>query len=68
MTRKDFIAIADALGRALNECGTRVDAETFVFDHIVGKLSDHFAKANPRFDETKFIERIEEVAFSHMHD
>lgn len=68
MTRKHFIAIAEVLGRALTEVPSRCDTETFVFDHIVPKLTTEFVTFNPHFNETKFIERIEEVAYPHMYE
>ena len=52
MTRKDYRAIAAAVGR-----GSALDGTTRAY--LVAELSQVFAADNPRYDRGKFAEAVE---------
>jgi hypothetical protein len=55
MTKKDFVALANALRANLpNEESNCYDAEALLFSDIAESLMDVCQRANPRFDRARF--------------
>ena len=58
MTRKDFIAIANVLGLISNP-----EERSTIMD----KMCRYFAESNDRFNRSKFLQHVEEVARTKEH-
>lgn len=53
MTKKDYIAIADAIKRARTGADKE---ERFAIDIVADNIADVFQKDNPRFNRQRFLE------------
>ena len=53
MTRKDFVLIAETLGR-IRHPGIR--------SHVISLFVPKLCKQNPNFDSQRFIDRVEKTA------
>jgi len=58
MTRKDFVAIANVLGLISNP-----EERSTIMD----KMCRYFAESNDRFNRSKFLQHVEEVARTKEH-
>ena len=59
MTRKDYVAIAEAIREewaAWEEAGPNSDTGKWACADVAVKLCEVFAADNPRFDEERFLE------------
>lgn len=57
MTRKDYVAIADAIGEALAAAESRNGLENQLLNRLMAAMSVD----NPRFDRQRFLDRIFET-------
>lgn len=56
MTRKDFVAIAEAIKDARDALGFSDSIESRVLDSMAKSIANVCATTNPRFDRSKFLE------------
>jgi hypothetical protein len=57
MTRKDYIAFSEIIGRAFHVADGMDDSEAaqeLVYDHVYLPIADLFENNNPLFDRTRF--------------
>ena len=55
MTKKDFIALANALCSNVPDSDSNCyEAESVLFENIVNSIMDVCQRANPRFDRARF--------------
>lgn len=61
MTRKDYIALANAISVARLQATTlqkdrEISAVESACMHVAHRMADHFAADNPRFDRARFLQ------------
>jgi hypothetical protein len=62
MTRKDFQALADILGRAKKEMEGDILQKDLIYDNLQFELIAFCARRNENFDRARFVAAIEKAA------